>query len=225
MPEEACLDPSVVFASVTAGYGDRRVLDDWSLDLRGAGITHLAGPNGSGKSTVVELMSGYLPPWAGAVRVCGQAASSRQARHHRGVCRSRPALYADMTVREHLWFTARTRPHKDSEQLERLLARARTFGLEPWLHTPADQLSNGNKRKLWLLMTTAGRPCVLILDEPFEGLDEQGVSVLLAEIQAWARRKLVIVVAHQEPTGFTADRRLDLPSVEKTPEPGASPSE
>jgi ABC-type multidrug transport system ATPase subunit len=91
MSQERHSDVAVVISDITAGYErDRPVFRGFSSEFAAHGLTHVAGPNGSGKSTLVELVSGYLRPWAGAVTVHGIDASSPDARARRRVCRAQP---------------------------------------------------------------------------------------------------------------------------------------
>lgn len=172
-------------------------------------MTHLAGRNGTGKSTLVELVAGYLRPWSGSVLVNGHPAHRPEARKGRRVTRSTVSLYHDMTVADHLAFTARTGDEPAAE-LDRLRSRADAYGLGPWMETAAGALSTGNARKLWLLVTTPGRPLTMVLDEPFEGLDDQGAGVLVDELRAWAAERLVVLVAHDLPSGLEPGRRVEL---------------
>jgi ABC-type multidrug transport system ATPase subunit len=157
----------------------------------------------------VELVAGYLRPWSGLVLVNGILANCAEARPGRAVARSVPALYSNMTVFDHLAFAARARP--DSRGQGELMTRAEKFGLFPWMDCAADQLSTGNRRKLWIIMTTAGTPRVVVLDEPFDGLDSATVDILIGEIKAWSDDRMVILVAHQLPAALRCDVTLSLP--------------
>jgi ABC-type multidrug transport system ATPase subunit len=166
----------------------------------------IAGPNGSGKSTLLELVSGFLAPFEGEVRISGTIAHSPQARFLRSVCRTAPALYPSMTARDHLAFAARCR----RTGLSPLLERAERYRLGDWLEAPAAELSTGNQRKLWLLACTALPTPVAILDEPFNGMDDHGVAALVGELAEWARSRLVLLIAHALPDGLNPRQTVDL---------------
>lgn len=182
------------------------VLRDLSLTVAPRGVVHVCGPNGSGKSTLVEVLSGYLPVWSGAVELAGEPASSAAARRGRRVCRSAVALYPNMSVRDHLTLAARTA----GSAPEREHARAVRYGMNEWLDSPASALSAGNRRKVWLVMCTVGAFSTVILDEPFDGLDEHGIAVLHEEIIEWGTTGSALVIAHTLPVEleFSADIRL-----------------
>jgi ABC-type multidrug transport system ATPase subunit len=171
------------------------VLEDVRLVLDEPGIVRLHGPNGSGKSTLVEVLSGYLRPASGRVLVGGAPASAPEAHGRRRICRTEPALYPMMNVSDHLIFASRW----CGADPERALARAVQYGLGPWLETPAEALSTGNRRRLWIIQCTVGNFATLVLDEPFNGLDEESTGVLIAELEEWAESRCIILIAHQPP--------------------------
>ncbi|UVJ40132.1 ATP-binding cassette domain-containing protein [Arthrobacter sp. CJ23] len=176
-------------------------MDGLSLAMTGPGIYRVAGSNGSGKSTLLELISGFLHPWSGKVRLCGLDASSPQAREVRSVCRTSPALYPSMTVQDHLAFAAQSRGVGRDAGLSRLEA----YGLKDWAEQPASTLSTGNQRKLWILMCTVADTPIIAIDEPFNGMDSQGTDALISELHEWASRKIVVLVSHTVPEQLAVD--------------------
>lgn len=193
MPEAQNPVPEIALSRVLAGYkAERPVFESVSFTLTGPALIHLKGRNGSGKSTFVELVSGYLAPWSGTVTVSGLSANDPNCRNRRRICRSDPALFAPMTVRDHLLFACIAR---DSDPTPELL-RADSLGMAEWLDENAGNLSTGNVRKLWYLMNTVGRFDCLVLDEPFNGVDAEGVACMANEIRHWAASKLVVVITH-----------------------------
>ncbi|WP_423183913.1 ABC transporter ATP-binding protein [Arthrobacter sp. NyZ413] len=159
------------------------------------GLYRVAGSNGSGKSTFLELLSGFLRPWSGSVRLCDIDAGSADARQVRSVCRTSPALFPSMTVHDHLALAARSRRVRP----EAGLARLARYGLESWAEQPVSMLSTGNVRKLWLLMCTVADTPIVAMDEPFNGMDVQGIDALIGELDEWARNKIVVLVSHTVP--------------------------
>lgn len=198
-------EPSIVVDSVTIGYHkDRPILDGVSLRFDSPGLYRIAGSNGTGKSTLLELISGFLKPWSGTARINGVDASSPEARHLRNVCRTAPSLYPSMTVHDHLSFAARVRGSDKTV----LLSRLDVYGLAHWLHQPAGDLSTGNLRKLWILMCTAAEMPIVIIDEPFNGLDQDGIDALTDELILWQASKIVIVISHSTPARLEFDRSI-----------------
>ncbi|WDO11377.1 ATP-binding cassette domain-containing protein (plasmid) [Streptomyces murinus] len=177
-----------------------------SATFEAPGLVHVQGGNGIGKSTLVELCSGYLRPWQGIVRVGGMDAHDPRARAARRICRSQPALYPDMTVRDHLVFTTRC----NGADLDTELIRAVDLGLYPWLDQAARTLSTGNARKLWYVMCTTGRFNCAVLDEPFNGLDHDTTHKIATEISGWSDNRLVLLVSHTLPPGLAVSDTFTL---------------
>ncbi|MFI9078298.1 ATP-binding cassette domain-containing protein [Streptomyces sioyaensis] len=184
------------FSAVTAGYRENTpVLSDLSFRID-SGLTLIRGANGTGKSTVVELISGALRPFSGTVSVHGLPAHEPRLRTRRAVCRSSPALYPALTVGEHIELL---RPVKKVSEDE-LRARISAYGLRAWWDTPTGELSTGNLRKAWVVLTTIEPPEFLVFDEPFNGMDTEGMSALLDELGHWSTEgRSVAVVAHHPP--------------------------
>jgi ABC-type multidrug transport system ATPase subunit len=204
---------AVVLAGVTAGYVEERpVVRDLSLRLPHGGVVRLAGPNGSGKSTVLELVSGYLRPWSGTVTVCGHDAATTAARAARRVVRTQPALYDHMTIRDHLTFMARVQGGDLQEQLE----RAGRLGLAPWYDERAAALSSGTAKKLWYLLGTVGSCELLVLDEPFNAVDEDGIRSMVRDLEEAAdAARTVVIVCHTVPVELSVDGTVRLGKVEE----------
>ncbi len=184
-------------AHLTAGWSTRRaaVLDDVSLTIPDAGVHRLAGANGAGKSTLIECGSGYLVPWSGTVTVSGRDAAAPEARALRRTCRTTPALYPVLTVAEHLEVAATAR----GAALGPVHERAERYRLTPWLDREARELSTGNCRKLWFVLCTLGSFTLALLDEPFNGLDDEARTLMCEEIAQWSSDRAVVVVAHEPP--------------------------
>ncbi len=207
MPQPSRQIPALEFLDVTAGYREGSpVLHNTSLALTGPGLFHLAGRNGTGKSTFTELASGYLRPWQGQVMVAGVPADDPASRSTRRICRSDVALFGHMTVRDHLAFTCMAR----SESLDDLLPRAERLGLEPYLDLNAGMLSTGNARKLWYLVCTTGAFTLAILDEPFNGVDQESSDAMCDELSCIAASGTVVLVAHTLPEALTVSRTLRM---------------
>jgi len=199
--------PSVQLDGVTAGYQrGREVVSALDLRVEGPGVVRLAGRNGAGKSTLLELVSGYLRPWAGRVLVNGAPAADLGVRRTRRVCRTQVALYPHMTVRDHLAFGARCCGVEAQDGIR----RAERHGLGPWLDHNAGALSTGNARKVWLVMCTLGRFDVVVLDEPFNGIDAESIDIVVSELADWAGHALVLLISHVPPADVAITRTVTL---------------
>lgn len=207
--------PPLELDAVTVGYDRARepVLRSLQLRLDPSGLTVLGGRNGTGKSTVLEVAAGYLRPWSGNAWVAGLPAGSEGARRHRLVCRTTPALYPAMSVIEHLELASLTR----GVELGAAVSQAERLGLGAWRDRVAGELSTGNVRKLWLTMCLLGEAPLVVLDEPFNGLDAASVSLVVDDLHQRARSAAVLLIAHRPPEGLAPTRVIDLEDVVAAP--------
>jgi len=185
--------PIFVLDHVTAGYTrESAVFEDFTLTRTGPGLSRIRGKNGTGKSTLVELISGYLRPQRGSVHIGGIPADRPAARAARNICRTALALYPQMSAHDHLVLASRARGTDPADAL----ARWECYGAGDWLDSPAGELSTGNARKLWVILCTLGVGSLVVLDEPFIGLDTHGIEMLRSEIDAWSITSRVLLIAH-----------------------------
>lgn len=115
-----------------------------------------------------------------------------------------------MTVREHLELACTCVGSSVSATLD----RADDYGLGAWLDHETHELSTGNARKTWLLMCSTGDAELLMLDEPFNGLDHDAAEALLAEIADWRTTSAVVLIAHHLPDSLAPDAVVDLASAQ-----------
>ena len=160
------------FAGVTALH---------ALDLTvGAGeAVAVFGPNGAGKSTLLRLLATLLRPSAGAVRLFERAVTDggAAARRRIGVLSHQSFLYPDLTPTENLDFYARMfGVPRSAERVRALIARV---GLTGWAHRPVRTLSRGLEQRCALARALVHEPELLLLDEPFTGLDVDASTMLL----------------------------------------------
>ncbi|MFT8636727.1 MAG: ABC transporter ATP-binding protein [Pseudoclavibacter sp.] len=192
---------------VTKRFGDVMALDDVSLEFRPGEIVGLLGPNGAGKTTAISLLQGLRAPTAGTVRVLGADPRDPRARQRLGSTPQETALPELFSVREALDFVGRA--FADRYEPNELAAR---FGLEHLLPRRIARLSGGQRRQVSVALAFAGRPQLVLLDEPTTGLDvaararlwealrrqhDDGVTLVvsshyLEEIQALASRVIVL---------------------------------
>src|SRR5512132_743698 len=167
-------------------YGDVVALDGCSLTVRLGRVVGLLGPNGAGKTTAMRCIFGLVRPDRGEVRWDG-APVDREARLRFGYMPEERGLYPHMRVRAQLEYLAR---------LSGLDRRAAASGVERWLgrlglqergDARLDALSHGNQQRVQLAAALVHDPALLVLDEPFAGLDPLGVEALSAVIGDLAR--------------------------------------
>jgi ABC-2 type transport system ATP-binding protein len=166
-------------------YGELVALDDCSLTVRPGRVLGLLGPNGAGKTTAMRCVFGLIRAEQGEVRWRG-ARVDREARLGFGYMPEERGLYPHMRVRPQLEYLARLSGldrHAAASGVERWLAR---LGLGERGEDRLDALSHGNQQRVQLAAALVHDPVLLVLDEPFAGLDPLGVEALSAVIRELA---------------------------------------
>ena len=159
----------------------------------------LLGTNGSGKTTTMRVLTGYMPPTSGTVRVAGHdlAADSLEARRHIGYLPESVPLYADMTVDASLRFFGRVHS-MDAANLTFLIDRVLdTFGLGDYRDTLVGKLSKGYRQRLGLALAVLHEPEVLVLDEPTVSIDPVQVVDARDLIRRLGEEHTVLLSTHQ----------------------------
>ena len=178
-------------------FGRSPVLTGASIALRPGEIAFLAGSNGSGKTTLARILATALRADAGTVSLDGEPVSKRLAAVRRsiGFATHRPLLYLGLTPVENLSFFGRLSGAPDAPaRALRLLER---FGMGPFAHAPVERFSRGMLQRIALIRALLPEPRVLVLDEPYTGLDDDGTRILNeALLEAKARGAATLVISH-----------------------------
>ena len=187
----------VTVADVSRHYGRRRALSRVSLTLRAGEVVGLLGPNGAGKSTLLGLLATLITPSAGSVRYDGRTAADAAAglRGRLGLLSHELRLYPELTARENLDFFAGLYGVPDAaDRVSAALERAR---LTDRAGDAVQGFSRGMRQRLALERTLLHEPRLVLLDEPFTGLDEGSCRALAARLgELRADRRLVLVATH-----------------------------
>jgi heme exporter protein A len=196
---------------LTKVYGAFPALHDVSFDLPAGAVLTVLGPNGSGKTTLLRLLATLVRPSAGSGRIGGHdLVGERDAvRRLVGIVGHGTQLYDDLTALENLAFAAALdgRP-PDRDGLAALLTR---LGLDHQGTMRVRELSSGMRRRVALARAMLRRPRVLLLDEPFAGLDHDGVKRLEEYIHAFrADGGTAVVVTHSLGRGLALADRIAI---------------
>ena len=173
-------------------------VDNLSFNVREGEVLGFLGPNGAGKSTTMKIITGFLAPTEGTVRVDGNdiAENPLEAKTLIGYLPEGAPSYPDMTVQEFLEFIADVRDLDGDEKTARVQRVIDQVELESVRHKTIDTLSKGFKRRVGLAQAILHDPKVLILDEPTDGLDPNQKLQVRELIRNLARDKIVIVSTH-----------------------------
>jgi ABC-2 type transport system ATP-binding protein len=179
-------------------FGDVVALDDVSFDAPHGQIVGFVGPNGAGKTTAMRIALGVLEPDAGAVRWRGRPVDP-VARRRFGYMPEERGLYPKMRVRDQLIFLAQLHGLTKADAAQRAAEITETLGVSARVSDRVESLSLGNQQRVQLAAALIHRPELLVLDEPFSGLDPVGVDVLSGVLRSEARERDVPVVfsSHQ----------------------------
>ncbi|MBX3373818.1 MAG: ABC transporter ATP-binding protein [Phycisphaeraceae bacterium] len=179
-------------------FGSIRAVDGVDLAVRPGEVLGFLGPNGAGKSTTMRMITGFLEPTAGSVRICGidLERDPLGAKQRIGYLPEGAPVYPDMTVREFLWFIARARRYRGAEAASRIDGVVRRLQLAGVLDQPVETLSKGFKRRVGLAQAILHDPPVLILDEPTDGLDPNQKHEVRTLIRDMAGRKAIVLSTH-----------------------------
>jgi heme exporter protein A len=199
--------PVVEIEGLGRRFGRRWAVADVDLTLRPGECLAVFGPNGAGKTTLLRILAGLLEPTAGQVRVAGVALpGGTAARAAVGLISHYSMLYPVLTARENVSFAARLYGVRDPEtaaltalEQMRVLDRA---------ETPVRQLSRGLQQRVSIARAFVHRPRVVLLDEPFTGLDAAGAAVLSEALEALKRAGAALVlVTHSLDEGLALGTR------------------
>jgi len=175
---------AIEISNVTKRFGTVTAVDDLSLSVPAGCVYGFIGPNGSGKTTTLRMIMSILYPDSGSIRVLGE--ERRQACNDRiGYLPEERGLYRKMRVRDMLQFYGRLRAAADvNREVDYWLER---MDLAPWADKKVEALSKGMSQKVQFIAAVVPRPELVILDEPFTGLDPVNTDVLqqvVLELQA-----------------------------------------
>jgi heme exporter protein A len=182
-------------------FGGRRVVSGVDLAIAGGECLALFGPNGAGKTTLLRLLGGLLRPSDGRALVAGHEARSTPARALVGVISHQTMLYPALTALENVRFAATLHgvPNPGAAAV-RALAR---LGIADRADSPVRALSRGMQQRVTAARALVHGPRILLLDEPFTGLDDAGVSALAAIIVDLARAgAAILLVTHDAREGL-----------------------
>ena len=199
-PADSVTAPLLEVEGLVKSYKGRRVVDGVHFRVAEREIVGLLGPNGAGKTTSFRMAVGLLTPDAGSVKlagtVCTRLPMFRRARLGMGYLPQEPSIFRQMSVRDNLLAVLEAMPIKRAErrlEADRLLGE---LELSHLARNRADTLSGGERRRLELARSLATRPTILLLDEPFAGIDpinveeiqglihqlrDQGIGILITD--------------------------------------------
>ena len=203
MSELPSTAPAVEVRGLTRVFAGRRAVDAVDFTLEPGECLALFGPNGAGKTTLLRLLAGLLKPSAGWARITGvPLPGGARVRAAVGLISHESMLYGALTARENVEFAARLYGVRDPRAAATMaLASMR---IEHRGDTPVRALSRGMRQRVSIARATVHEPVVVLLDEPFTGLDQSGAVALTAVLsELRGRGATLILVTHNLTEGLT----------------------
>lgn len=183
---------------LTKSFGPFIAVDNISFSLKRGEVLGFLGPNGAGKTTTMRMITGFLAPTMGNIKVCGNDVSQYpiQIKEKIGYVPEGAPLYGEMTVLNFLEFIADIRKIPKDKVKIAIDSAIKKLGLELVLYQQVETLSKGYKRRVGLSQAIIHDPDVLILDEPTDGLDPNQKHEVRKLIKEMASKKAIIISTH-----------------------------
>jgi ABC-2 type transport system ATP-binding protein len=185
-------------AGLSKRFGQVQAVSDIDLKVARGEVLGFLGPNGAGKSTTMKMVTGYLTPSAGTVRILGHDIENETiaAQTAIGYLPEGAPAYGDMTARQFLSFIARVRGFSGAGAKQRIAEAVAKTELVSVLDQTIDTLSKGFKRRVGLAQAILHDPPVLVMDEPTDGLDPNQKHAVRSLLRDMAQEKAIIVSTH-----------------------------
>ena len=174
-------------------YATQKAVDDVSFSIEQGSIFGLLGPNGAGKTTLLRMITGIFYPDSGDLLFDGKPFDPQNDFVHIGYMPEERGLYKKMKIGEQAMYLAQLKGLSKSEALEKIKFWFKKFEMESWWNKKVEDLSKGMSQKLQFVTTVLHEPKLIILDEPFSGLDPLNANLIKDEIYGLSQRGSTII--------------------------------
>ena len=187
------MDPILSLANLKKYYSDQKAVDDISFNIQEGSIFGLLGPNGAGKTTLLRMITGIFYPDSGSITLDGKAFDPINDIQKIGYMPEERGLYKKMKIGEQALYLAQLKGLSKSEATEKIKYWFKKFEMESWWNKKVEDLSKGMSQKLQFVTTILHEPKLIILDEPFSGLDPVNANLIKDEIFNLAKKGSTII--------------------------------
>lgn len=189
---------SIEIKNLYKNFGDITAIQDFNFKAKDGEIIALLGPNGAGKSTLMNMITGYLTPSCGDIKILGKDIKDYplEAKKNIGFLSEGAPMYPDMSVRRFLIYMAELRGFFGKEAQQRVKQVAQTAQIEPVLSQKIETLSKGYVRRVGFAQSILSNPEILLLDEPTDGLDPNQKEHIRKLIQQMGKQKTILISTH-----------------------------
>jgi ABC-2 type transport system ATP-binding protein len=174
-------------------YATQKAVDDISFSLQEGKIFGLLGPNGAGKTTLLRMITGIFYPDEGSILFKGQPFNAEKDIRNIGYMPEERGLYKKMKIGEQALYLAQLRGLGKAEAMKLIKEWFVKLEMQTWWNKKVEDLSKGMSQKLQFVTTVLHRPKLIILDEPFSGLDPVNSNIIKDEIFELARKGATII--------------------------------
>lgn len=183
--------------NVTKYYGDVLAVDDLSFTINDGEIFGLLGVNGAGKTTTFRMIMSLLEPTKGTITLNGEPVGY-DVSERIGFLTEERSLLTKLTVKEQVVYYATLKGMKESDILKKLDYWLDRFGISEYKNRKIKELSKGNQQKIQFITAIIHEPDLLVLDEPFTGLDPINVELFMSVIREFKEKgKMIIFSSHR----------------------------
>lgn len=189
---------SIIVENLTKTYGPQKAVNNISFEVKTGEVVGFLGPNGAGKSTTMKMITCYMAPTSGDIRLDNQSIhnDSQDIKKRIGYLPENNPLYTDMAIIDYLRFCAEIQGVEKSLVAERIGKMVDLCGLEIERHKRISELSKGYRQRVGLAQAMIHDPEILILDEPTTGLDPNQIIEIRKLIKELGKEKTVILSSH-----------------------------
>ena len=187
------MDPILSLSHLKKYYSDQKAVDDISFDIQEGSIFGLLGPNGAGKTTLLRMITGIFYPDSGTITLDGKTFDPINDIQKIGYMPEERGLYKKMKIGEQALYLAQLKGLSKSDANEKIKYWFKKFEMESWWNKKVEDLSKGMSQKLQFVTTILHEPKLIILDEPFSGLDPVNANLIKDEIFNLAKKGSTII--------------------------------
>ena len=169
-------------------YATQKAVDYISFEVKEGSIFGLLGPNGAGKTTLLRMITGIIYPDSGNILIDGRKFDPVKDIAYIGYMPEERGLYKKMKIGDHAMYLAQLKGLSKSDALTKIKYWFRRLEMESWWNKKVEDLSKGMSQKLQFVITVLHQPRLIILDEPFSGLDPLNANLIKDEIYELAKQ-------------------------------------
>ena len=187
------MEPLLSLSHLVKHYATQKAVDDISFDIQKGSIFGLLGPNGAGKTTLLRMITGIFYPDGGTIKLDGKHFDPLLDIREIGYMPEERGLYKKMKIGEQALYLAQLRGLSKADAMEKIKYWFEKFEMQSWWNKKVEDLSKGMSQKLQFVITVLHEPKLIILDEPFSGLDPLNANLIKDEIYNLAKKGATII--------------------------------